>query len=245
MQTFFPELLDGFWDKDFLKKVCEKFHYETSRLSELHAVAEEMLPFLRREAVWEVRAPWIWEDGQRPTGRGGSCGHAPWIREDGEARDAVYEGVVMSLGMSLDSLQERYHKEERLTESYMLEVLSGELLLQGYQAYNRHVEKSGDWHVARYHFPGSQKSLPLKMLPHMLSQFSAQVSCNEAFCMLPKKSVVFLAELTQDETARCEGICVGCQNVRCANRMEESAQMERAMTDMPLTYGYQRIFGKW
>ena len=57
-------------------------------------------------------------------------------------------------------------------------------------------------------------------------------------------------ELTDEEIdhiieVRCEGICAGCGNVRCSNRMEENAQMERRITDMSLTYGYQRIFGKW
>ncbi|MDE6014284.1 MAG: hypothetical protein K2H41_01095 [Acetatifactor sp.] len=224
MQAFFPELLDSFLDIKFIKKVCEKFHYEEINLSELQAVAGEMLPVMRSEAFWEVCAPWTWD-----------CG---------EKTDAVYEGVVMTLGKGLDCLQESYHKKGMLTESYMLEALASELLLHGYKAYNRHVREAGGWHVARYHFPGSEKSLPLEMLPDMLSRFSVQVSCNRAFCIMPKKSVVFLAELTQDETVRCEGICVGCGNVRCSNRMEEDAQMERIMTDIPLTYGYQRIFGK-
>lgn len=205
MQAFFPELLDSFLDIKFIKEVCEKFHYEEINLSELQAVAGEMLPLMRREAFWEVCAPWTWD-----------CG---------EKTDAVYEGVVMTLGKGLDCLQESYHKEGMLTESYMLEALASELLLHGYKAYNHHVREAGGWHVARYHFPGSEKSLPLEMLPDMLSRFSVQVSCNEAFCIMPKKSVVFLAELTQDETVRCEGICVGCENVRCSNRMEEDAQL--------------------
>lgn len=225
MEAFFPELLDGFLDRNFIKKVCEKFHYEETDYSELLAVAGKMLPFMRREAFWEVCTPWIW-NGE-------------------EKADVVYEGVVMTLGKGLDCLQENYHKEGMLTESYMLEALTSELLLTGYSAYNRHVREGCGWHVARYHFPGSERSLPLDMLPYMLSRFSIQVSCNEAFCMLPKKSVVFLAELTQDERVRCEGICVGCGNVNCSNRMEKDAKIERIMTDMPLTYGYRRIFGKW
>lgn len=225
MENFFPELLDSFLDGDFMKKVCKKFHYEEIHLRELQAVAEEMQPLMRRDAFWEVCAPWMWNGGEKT--------------------DAVYEGVVMTLGKELDCLQESYHKKGMLVESYMLEALASELLLQGYKAYNCHVKEAGGWHVARYHFPGSEKNLPLEVLPHMLSRFSVQVSCNEAFCILPKKSVVFLAELTQDEKVKCEGICVGCGNTRCSNRMEEDAQIERTITDMPLTYGYQRIFGKW
>ena len=225
MEAFFPELLDGFLDRDFINKVCVKFHFEEMQMSELQAVAREMLPLMRREAFWEVCAPWIWNNG--------------------ESTDVVYEGIVMTLGKELDCLQESYHKEGMLTESYMLEALASELLLQGYSAYNRHVREVSSWHVARYHFPGNEKNLSLEMLPHMLSKFSVQVSCNEAFCVMPKKSVVFLAELTQDAQVKCEGICVDCENVRCSNRMEEDVQMGRTITDMPLTYGYLRIFVKW
>lgn len=224
MEGFFPELLDGFLDRDFMKKVCEKYHYEEIHLRELQAVAGEMLPLMRREAFWEVCTPWIW-NGEEKT-------------------DTVYEGVAMTLGTALDCLQENYHNEGMLSKSYMLETLASELLLHGYSAYNRHVRDVSGWHVARYYFPGSEKSLPLEMLPNILSRFSVQVSCNEAFCMLPKKSVVFLAELTQDEKVQCEGICVGCRNMKCSNRMED-VQMDQTMTDLPLTYGYRRIFGKW
>ncbi len=225
MEAYFPKLLDSFLSMDFIGKVCDKFHYEKDNLRELQTVAGKMLPLMRREACWEARAPWVWNDGEKT--------------------DAVYESVVMTLGKSLDCLQENYHKEGKLTESYMLEALASELLLQGYKAYNCHIMEAGKYHVARYHFPGSEKSLPLEMLPHILDQFSVQVSCNAAFCMLPKKSVVFLAELTQDEKVRCEGICVGCGNIRCPNRMEENARMEKNITDIPLTYGYRAIFGKW
>lgn len=218
MEAFFPELLDGFLGRTFLEKVREKYHYEETRMEELQAVAGEMLPLMRREAFWEVCTPWIWDGG--------------------ESEDSLYEGVAMTLGRDLDGLQESYHKKGLLTESYMLEVLSGELLLQGYRAYNSRVREAGHWHVARYHFPGSEEGLPMETLPHMLGRFSLRVSCNEAFCMLPKKSVAFLAELTQDEKIACEGICVGCGSVNCPNRMEEGGMW------LPLTYGYQRIFGK-
>ena len=224
MKEFFPELLDSFSGMDFIGSVCEKYHYDERDLRQLQAVAEEMLSLMRGEACWEVCSQWEEAVGET---------------------DAVCEGVVITLGVSLDRLQDSYHEKGLLTESYMLEVLASELLLQSYRAYNRFVRETGGVHVARYHFPGSEKNLPLEMLPNILNRFSIPVSCNEAFCMLPKKSVVFLAELTRDEKVQCEGICVGCGNSRCSNRIEEGVRMERMSADMPLTYGYRRIFGKW
>lgn len=224
MADFFTDLLDGFLNPSFLEKVRDKFHYEETRSSELRAVAEQMFPLIREEAFWESNISSL----QKSSG-------------------AVYEDVVMSLGAGIDSLQDHYSSQGMLSRSYMLEVLTSELLLQGYGAYNRYIEKNTDRHVARYHFLGSEDSFPLSMLPSLLDITDGRITCNEAFCMLPKKSVAFVAELTQDEKVRCEGVCVGCNRRQCPNRIAGNHPDQgiiARMADLPLTYGYGRIFGK-
>ena len=114
-------------------------------------------------------------------------------------------------------------------------------------AYNSYVREKRNWHVARYHFPGSEEDFPLEMIPQLLKGFRNQITCNAAYCIIPKKSVVFAAELTQDIRMQCESICTGCHNMHCPNRIEEDSPRERMlarMADMPLSYGYSRIFGK-
>ena len=44
MADFFPDLLERFLGKAFLKGVCRKYHYGERQEVELRAVAEEMLP---------------------------------------------------------------------------------------------------------------------------------------------------------------------------------------------------------
>lgn len=229
MKAFFADLLEEFSGTVFLEKVCKKFHYEKERIPELRAVAEEMLPWVRREAFWESRTSRVISGGQD------------------ESADTWYEDVVMSLGSGVDALQDIYQEKGLLSESYMLEALSSELLLEGYGAYNRSVKEKGDWHVARYHFPGSEENFPLEMVPVLLKSFNCPVGCNGAFGITPKKSVVFVAELTQDEQVRCESICAGCGNAQCPNRVENDPLRERMlarMADMPVNYGYGRIFGR-
>lgn len=229
MAEFFPDLLDEFPGTEFLEKVCMKFHYEKERMEELRKVAEKMQPLIRRDGLWERRKS------------------APGYSLKPQTADAVYEEVVMSLGKGIDDLQEDFHGKGMLSESYMLEVLAGELLLAGYGAYNREVIEKGNRHVAGYHFPGSEEELPLKMVPELLHAFHSPVTCNEAFCLIPKKSVVFLAELTCDSAIQCESICTGCQNTHCPNRVEDDplrGHMLTRMADMPLTYGYSRILGR-
>lgn len=225
MENFFPELLDEFISTDFLKKVRKKYHFDEEQAPQLQAVAEEMLPKMQQEAFW-IRQE--------------SFPNNKWQSKDS---DTTYENVAMSLGNGVDLLQEGYSEKGLLLESYMVEVLASELLMRGYDAYNRFVIEHSAYHVARYHFPGSEEALPLEILPHLLSGLTQKITCNSAFCMQPKKSVVFISELTQDETVSCKGICVGCTNTACPNRVEENNLLRKRMTDVPLTYGYNRIFG--
>ncbi|MCM1126171.1 MAG: hypothetical protein NC429_06825 [Lachnospiraceae bacterium] len=236
MADFFPDLFERFRSTDFLKKVLKKYHYEEEREAELKKVSEEMLPLMRREAFWESRESGAWSVFP-------ALGDT--LRE--KKADAVYEAVLMSLGSGLDRMQEEFHEQGKLSESYMLEALASELLLEGYSAYNRCVGESGKRHVARYHFPGSEEAFPLTMVPELLKEFNGPAVCNDAFCITPKKSVVFVAELTTDERIRCESVCAGCQNIHCPNRSEDDplkGRMLARMADMPLSYGYSRILGR-
>ena len=238
MAGFFADLLDGFMEPSFLQEVRDKFHYGETQAGEFQAVAEEMLPLIRNEAFWARSTSCLKSaSGNSVETAGSDMGYGY----------RTYEDVVMSLGAGIDSLQDHYSNQGMLSRSYMIEVLASEFLLRGYSAYNRYIEKNTDMHVARYHFLGSEDSFSLDELPRLLDKMTGRITCNEAFCMLPRKSVAFVAELTRDERVRCEGICVGCGSTHCPNRTAENHSDRRLlerMTDMPLTYGYSRIFGK-
>lgn len=225
MEGFFPNLLDEFISTDFLKRVRTKYHFDKEQTAQIQTAAEEMLPKMREEAFWIRQA---------------SFSKTEWSSKDTET---AYENVAISLGNGVDLLQEGYLEKGLLLESYIVEVLASELLMRGYDAYNRYVMEYTPYHVARYHFPGSEETLPLEMLPRLLNDLTQKISCNSAFCMQPKKSVVFIAELTQDDSIFCKGICVGCNNTACPNRTEDDNLLRKRMTDVPLTYGYSRIFG--
>ena len=230
MKAFFVDVLDNFLSPVFLEGVRKKFHYGDTQVDEFQTVAEEMLPLMREEAFWEREDSFARNKHQ--TGNG----------------NVIYENVVMSLGRGLDCLQESYSDRGMLSQSYMLEVLASELLLQGYEAYNRYIKENTDWHVARYHFPGSEEDFPIEILPALLKGVAPQVTCNSAFCIFPQKSVAFISELTKDEKLQCGGICVGCNNICCPNRMADDSLAKNplaGMANMPLTYGYRRIFGEF
>lgn len=200
MDHFFPSLLDELISPDFLEKIRKKFHFREEQTAQIRAVVEEMLPLIREEGFW-IRKAYSLKNRQ--------------FVEKSDGHDCV----AMSLGRGVDLLQESYSEKGMLSESYIIEVLAGELLMRGYDAYNQYIAEHTDWHVARYHFPGSEDSFSLEMLPELLKELTQEITCNAAFCMQPKKSVVFISELTEDAQVQCKGICIGCGSTSCPNRV--------------------------
>lgn len=227
MEAFFEDLLEQFTGEHFLQEVCRKYHYQNTEYESLSETAERMLPLMREQACWNHRL-FALQEGRKVSGK--------------------YADAAITLGEGIDRLQEEYMEAELLSACYRVETLAGELLLRAYPAYNRRAALQLGLHVARLHFPGSEEAYPVSMLPEILKRLEMPVSCNAAFCMLPKKSVVFVAELTEDASVNCPGICLGCRSAGdCPNRADDAAHSLRLSADLtgiPLNYGYTRIFGK-
>ncbi len=225
MQPLFSEITALCRDEQFLHSVMKKYHYDPEEYPTLMQLAEQMVPCLETEAGWQDRD----------------------FEETFPEGERSFLAVGITLGEGIDALQENYLREGLLTESYMIEVLSSELLLKSYQAYTKCVASHRELHVARLHFLGVEGAPGLENLPALLQELQLPVTCNEAYCMIPKKSVVFYAELTKDAFTKCAGICLGCGRRDCPNRMEEKENFPLRfadMTDRPLSYGYARIFSK-
>ena len=213
----------------------EKYHYDPEEYPNLKRLAGEMIPCLETEAGWQDRE----------------------IKETFPGRDQSFLAVGITLGNGIDALQEKYLQNEFLTESYMIEVYAR-------APWGHRCCLPAEWvvvhrnlHVGRLHFLGGEISetsespisslLQLANLPMLLQELALPVTCNAAYCMIPKKSVVFYAELTKDPFTKCAGICLGCGRRDCPNRMEEKENFPLRfadMTDRPLSYGYARIFSK-
>lgn len=194
-------------EEAFLEKVAEKYHYRREDREQIRQIAGIMQDMIRREGALQHN-----------------------FKES-----ELLDEVVITLGGEIDRLQDRYSKKGELSSAYMIEILSGEILLLTYAAYNEYVAEKTPYHVARYYFPGSEKDYPLTVLPGLLLRTGSAVTCNESCCMLPKQSVAFLARFTKEDKVQCRGICMDCTRKDCPNR----SGRERL-----LPYGYARIFGK-
>ncbi len=240
MEAFFVELIDDFTSPFFLEDVGRKYHYPKDQLTDLARVAGELLPSLRQGAQWEHRI-FHGEDAY------GFSRKIPPVPGHEKEQAQAYSEVLMTLGEGPDQLQERYLAQEQLSECYMIESLTSELLLRGYAAYNRYLAENTDYQVAGYHFPGSGDAFPLDYLPRILADLSLPVRCNQAMYLIPKKSAAFVAELTRDKSSPCRGICGNCPRRDCSARMEADPRIRPAvlkLADIPLSYGYSRILGR-
>lgn len=238
MHPFFENLVECMTEDLFLQEFSRKYHYEESQMTLLKEVS-----FAMQQNICD----------DNRTGKAG------W--ENQTIQETHRCPVCITLGPGVDALQETYLTTGRLTEAYMVETLGSELLLKSYPQWNEQIAAQGRYRVKRYYFLGSEELYPIQALPALLEDLQVPVTCTSAYCMLPKKSVAFYAELAevkeatgaQDSKAQateavehfCEGICAGCNSINCPNRMEKrhGSAWDTDMTDRPFTYGYQRIFG--
>ena len=166
MQTFFSEITALCRNEQFLHSVMEKYHYDPEEYPNLKRLAGEMIPCLETEAGWQDRE----------------------IQETFPGRDQSFLAVGITLGKGIDELQEKYLQNGFLTESYMIEVLSSELLLESYQAYTKWVADHRELHVARLYFLGSvagESGSSEKKLNDRLQLENLPVLCGNCRCPLP------------------------------------------------------------
>ena len=198
----------------------EKYHYDPEEYPNLKRLAGEMIPCLETEAGWQDRE----------------------IKETFPGRDQSFLAVGITLGKGIDALQEKYLQKGFLTESYMIEVLSSELLLESYRAYTEWVVVHRNLHVARLHFLGGEISetseqkisslLRLANLPMLLQELALPVTCNAAYCMIPKKCGILC------------GADEGSFYQMCRNLSGVRQERLPRPWNRPLSYGYARIFSK-
>lgn len=210
----FLDILESCTTEEFLGNVCRKYHFTEEQKGELAQMACRMKAPMMEEAAFSLK----------------------WKEKAGERQPMAQ--TVMTLGAGVDVLQQSYADEGKLSECYMIEVLGSELLLKAYGEYNHYVADTTEYHVAGYLFLESGREaegLGLEAMEQILADSGLDVSCNSAYCILPKKSVVFYARLTKDASAVCPGICRGCGNRECGSRNQEKRL---------LPYGYARILGR-
>lgn len=180
----------------FLERVKSRYHYGEKDMPLLRSVAADMAGCMR----WQESVYLVFEDG--------------------------IATVIMTLGIGVDLLQERYQSTGRMLESYMVESIGGELLMQGYTEVAGWVKERTGCYVTAQHFFGGDEAYPLSRMPLVLARAGqTKVSCNDGFCLTPKKSVVYQIELSEDGGMECTEPCAACSRRAACSVRSHDVQM--------------------
>ncbi len=215
-----------------LGRLAAKYHYRDEDIEQLTALWREVLFCISKSA--QATGYDIVENGGAYTTAVGVCHRSITRNEYSRLPLEQAELMAMTLGREVDARQEIYLKHENLTAAYMMECICSEVLLSLYQELNNQYAEQYGCYIKRYHFIGEKISL--EEMPKILELLEQdQITCNRYGVLMPKKSVVFFAETTNQQKEECRGICQYCTRTDCSNRSGEGFH---------LTYGFQKIFQK-
>ena len=189
---------------NFLMDIIKQYHYEKKDMEMLETVADRL-----RECL-------AGEEGFYCMGRN-RCEQILSLH-----REENYAIGIFTLGGRVDELQNRYSSTDCIREAYAVETICWELLRKGYDLFQRWAEAHLKQRLSSYHFFGTEEELSFEKMAKLLSGMKQKrVICNQAYCMEPKKSAVFLVELSGGKEKCSEkhtGICASCSNKECIYR---------------------------
>ena len=113
--------------------------------------------------------------------------------------------------------------------------LAMEALKKAYEMFGGKLYEIEGKYPGEYHFLDDKA---MRNVPEILKGMEiGEVYCNEAFALIPQKTVVFLTEVSYEKNAECIKLCESCSQKNCSNRMEKTKKHLAA-----LNYGYQLTF---
>ncbi|MBE5944675.1 MAG: hypothetical protein E7258_07120 [Lachnospiraceae bacterium] len=220
-------------ETEFIGCVIDKYHFTEDDRVMMEEVYQEILRSVTPYAIYKINR---------------------WITGLSYIDDEQAALVVMTLGKGPDILQDTYTSEGKLQEAYMVDCISNEILLNMYREFNQLYARFHRRYVTRYVFIGEDISLTCAgdLLDKLYEQDVEEkdVTANEYGVLIPSKSVIFYALLSENPTTLCQGICMGCSNKGCPNKIDDKAkkqgfyQIGKSDSKVTLNYGYIKIFGK-
>lgn len=164
--------------------------------------------------------------------------------------------VIMTLGGRYDKLIEHYEQNGELLKAYAADCLAMAVLKKGYTMFSDALYQCENKYPGEFCFLEDEQ---MKRVPGTLSDMGiTEVFCNEAFVMVPQKTVVFMTELSDKKSKDCAEICENCTRKTCigktctgktctgktsARRGTDEAEQWKRCGYSALNYGYQQILG--
>ncbi len=140
---------------------------------------------------------------------GGSC--------EAAANKEMAALVVITLGKAFDEFQEGILGKEDIRGAYIVDCLGLEFMWAAYDEIDRKLFELTGLYAGNYVFAGDC-DLPISEIPDLMTKLGQkQVTYNEAYALIPKKSVVFKVPLLKEKKEKYAR-CAACSNESCSMR---------------------------
>ena len=150
--------------------------------------------------------------------------------------------VILSLGDFYDDWIEAFEKRGELLKAYAVENYALALMRKAYGVLGKEIYAREGKYPGELQFFDEEQ---MQIVPDLLAELDVkEVQCNEAFAMIPQKTVVFSTKLSREKQADCDDICAKCDRVNCPNRQkagELDEKVENYQDKNILNYGYRQI----
>lgn len=186
-------------DEACIPDFIRRFHFNQTDKREILKVARVLLPRVHAQFHYVV------EDKDKSL-----------VKETKAEKVAT---VVVTLGKAFDELQESYAAKKDIHGAYIIDCLGLELLSRAYDELDDKLHELTGLYAGDYIFAGEDR-LPLGKLPDLMTKLGQKiVTYNEAYVLIPKKSVVVEIPLFKRKTKK-HGLCAFCDNEDCELRRE-------------------------
>ena len=138
--------------------------------------------------------------------------------------------VVASLGRAIDEYQNIFLSKENIQQAYIVDCLGLDLLSLAYEKIDEKLHESTGLYAGGYQFAGSD-DFPLESIPEAMKKLGQKkIRYNDAFVLVPKKSVVFRTQLFEKPQEK-HSKCSSCSAEKCVYRTSEYAGATRVLKD--------------
>ena len=150
------------------------------------------------------------------------------IEEDTQGKKFAL--VVASLGRAIDEFQNNLLEKGNIQEAYIIDCLGLDLLSIAYEKIDEKLYESTGLYAGGYQFVGSD-AMPLETLPSIMRKLGQKkIRYNDAFVLVPKKSVVFRAPLFEQQQEK-HSKCSTCSAKNCVYRSCEYSGATRVLKE--------------
>ncbi len=186
-------------DNEEIEELAAKYHFNNVDTEDIQSVYQEMKAVVKPIIYYEIA---------------GVDKKLSFVEYE------KYMVVIASLGRSIDQLQETYMESEKILRAYIIECISLVMLQKLYQSLAIVINNKERLWVKTYDFLGDKYSI--NMTEDIFSLLRPEdIVYNDALMLNPKKSVVYIAELTDNRDNSNCNICSNCKNWNCPNRIRD------------------------